>query len=519
MAGGAATFGVGGFAFATAAAMTALVAAAAGVVGMSGRVDAAPSRPLVPPVPTDARRDPEPSAAELPLAERTLLAAECADSCGVPSEPVLRVELEQIDLHGHRRRPDDGELRFEFRTPRGTRDAVAAVRDGVATLAVRHGTVGVAPEFVEWRTPTYRADEWLFHSDDAWARVTETPAKSLSFALSPATRVRVVAAESGAPLDGARCDWSVASCRPDPALTLRGDLPDSPEPAGLRCERRCGDAFLVQGGAPGLWREKVALRVSAPGRFARDLVLDLLGGGDREVRLWPTTKVEIRTEAPPELADVVAAVRLVADVPTLHWSRWVKLGPSGAATEAPSCALRLLLQWDGPERSIDPACVRGDTAALQPRFIELEGAQLEWQDAHAFRCGGCPGGCGIPLAPRALASCRIELRDDGTVVPLDGFERAEWWVGGRWVDDWWPLDELDPQLAAAEAANDVKRLGGAAASASRDRNALRLDFARTGRVRVTLPSLDGFWPLEPVEFDVVAGDDRELVVPLRREGR
>ncbi len=337
-----------------------------------------------------------------------------------------------------------------------------------------------------WRAFATSEGERVLPLDVGWRRLSEERETALRWIAPPATFVRVVAAEAGVPLDALGESWEfVPQGRSFAYGIVQGEERSERFTDGGAWWTVAG-GFEVQAGIADWWAGAIELTVQAAGRVERALRIDARGGGAREVRLWPATEVEIVAvgeEVMPSRGDRVG-VWLRSGRATHGWrSAPLKfIGNRASVTDVPVGPVELVRQ-PGPREGVRPiVLVSGRANGGGSSRLEMESGELARAPGRGFRCGGS---WSCPDEP-PIARIVFELHDGATRVPTPyaRVRPAPRWRGG-----------------------------------SRDGSACSFDqpFWSEGTYSVEFEPIDGFEPLDPIEFTVTAGDRRTIVIALTRE--
>lgn len=433
-------------------------------------------------------------------------AVERPPPCG---EAVVRVDVGLRTSEGRRVRPESGRVRVEFLAAGRRHVHEPFVRAGVVETTVPAVCVAMPADTVSWRAVALETEGDRYELDDDFASIASTKAKSLDGMMPQPTFVRVVAAESGRPLDAGLDRVWAYRCRMIPDVPLPCWSCAAPRQAGeLVAEhaRACAgrEWLVVQGSSKSGESDVLEVRVCARGRIDRTVRLDRIGGGEREVRLWPSTTLDVRFEGVPEGPRVWTTLHLEAVHPTLQWRKRVEIAADGGRIEGlPPCALRVRAS---PRPFPWNALGEVDAGSAPARAVVIDGTGPRWrkQEFPGWTCGGnrTELDCDAPLA-----MTRVELRDGVTRVPSSDVIAT-----GLTHDD---------GAAAADGSDDPR-----ARDFTIDRSRLdaSVSFTRPGRWRLEIAPLDGFWPIAPVELDVPGRNDGgvtrlpPIVIKLRREG-
>lgn len=337
-----------------------------------------------------------------------------------------------------------------------------------------------------WRAFATSDGERVLPLDARWRRLSEECETELRWIAPPATFVRVVAAEAGVPLDALGESWEFV---PQGASFAYGIVLGE-ERSETRLDGGAwwtvAGGFKVQAGIADWWAGEVELTVQASSRVERSLEIDARGGGAREVRLWPATEVEIVAvgeEAMPSRGDRVA-VWLRSGRATHGWrSAPIEfIGNRASVTDVPIGPVELV-RHPGRREGRGPIVVAsGHAEGGECLRIKVASGDLAQAARDGFECGGS---WSYPDEP-AIARIAFELHDGETRVPLP-------WATVRPTPRW-----RGESPSGSPCVFDQP-------------------FWSEGTYSIEFKPIDGFEPLDSIEFTVTTGDHRTIVLPLTRE--
>ncbi len=403
---------------------------------------------------------------------------------------VLRIEVDQLLPDGEWQRPSSGRARVEFFARGFVYIHEPFLRDGVAETTLPAICEALAPTSVFWRFSVRDDSNELLGRDSVWQTIAATRRREVRVVPAPPTRIEVVAAESGAPLDRERDRWSCKVMEP------RRDCDQCGERSSSARLVTIGDSWFEVVGLPAdAIAGELTLAISAPGRVARSVTVDARAGGRREVRLWPRTTIEILVDRRPLEGHFATCITVEAVDGAICWSQMIELlSTANMVADVPGCALMLFDEFGVELGRLPQAASSSSGDVVLPRQVELAAGRLRW--GGGLSRGGSPSrrGCRHSDVERPVSTVRIELRDGATCVPC-----ASWL---RFIDE-------EPEVAGIRA-------DGAAAIAQ---------MGAPGPYTLVFDPIDGFAPIAPIYVDVPGVPSGQvvalapIVIALRREQR
>jgi hypothetical protein len=317
--------------------------------------------------------------------------------------------------------------------------------------------------------------------DLRWRRLSEEREAVLRLLAPPASYVRVVAAESGVPLDalGERFEFERSTM-----LSDVDGYPTEPVSADPGPGWASTGGFTVHADVKEWWNGKMEFEVRAPGRVKRSIELDARGGGARELRLWPATELEIvATGEGPFEGETGAWLR--SGSATYQWRSAIPDFVDGRAVVRDVPVGRVeLVRDDLGSRSTPVVLATVQVGARSRGRLEV----LQEVLATAQSITWIPRGLRQEFEADELTWVDLELHDGETRVPMPRVQEIS-----RPKGDWF-LPE--PVLSACS---------------------ISLPFRRAGEIQLELGPIDGFEPIPPLTLAFTAGERLKRVIPLTRE--